>query len=184
MKSKADPDVWMRDSRDIWEYIVVYVDDLIVAMKHAQSFFDELQSPKIGFTMKGVGKPTYHLGADFFRDEDSTLCLGSQMYAKCLCSNFSSLYGEELKAVFSPLDHDNHPELDDSPLCGPDDIAKFQSLIGACHWMISLCRFDIAQAIMPLSCFRHCPRQGHTDQLKRLYPQIPTRNHPFSHWHP
>ena len=61
-KSKADPDVWMRDSGDIWEYIVVYVDDLSVAMKHAQSFFDELQSPKIGFTMKGVGKPTYTLG--------------------------------------------------------------------------------------------------------------------------
>ena len=152
-KSKADPDVWMRDSGDIWEYVVVYVDDLIVAMKHAQSFFDELQSPRIGFNMKGMGKPMYHLGADFFRDEDGTLCLGSQTYAKRLCSNFSSLYGEEPKAIFSPLDHDDHPDLDDSPLCGPDDIAKFQSLIGACQWMISLCRFDIAQPIMSLSCF-------------------------------
>ena len=143
----------MRDSRDVWEYIVVYIGDLIVAMKHAQTFFDELQSPKIGFTMKGVGNPTYHLGADFFRDEDGTLCLGSQTYAKCLCLNFSSLYGEEPKAIFSPMDHDDHPELDDSPLCGPDNIAKFQSLIGACQWMILLCRFDIAQAIMSLSCF-------------------------------
>ena len=124
-----------------------------VAMKNAQSFFDELQSPKIGFTMKDMGKPTYHLGADFFHDEDSTLCLGSQTYAKPLCWSFSLLYGEEPKPIFSPLDHDDHPELDDSPLCSPDDIAKFQSLIGACQWMISLCHFDIAQAIMSLSCF-------------------------------
>ena len=65
-KSKADPDVWMCDSGDVWEYVVVYVDDLIVAMRNAQSFFDELQSPKIGFTMKGMGKPTYHHGADSF----------------------------------------------------------------------------------------------------------------------
>ena len=34
--------------------------------------------------------------------------------------------------------------------------------------MILLCRFDIAQAIMSLSCFRHCPRQGHIDQLKHV----------------
>ena len=66
------------------------------------------------------------------------------------------------------MDHDDHPELDDSPLCGPDDIAKFQSLIGACQWMISLCCFDIAQAIMSLSRFRHCQRQGHIDQLKHV----------------
>ena len=72
------------------------------------------------------------------------------------------------KDLLSPLDHEDHPKLDDSPLCGPDDTAKFQSLIGACQWMISLCRFDIAHAIMSLSRFRHCPRQGHIDRLKRV----------------
>ena len=159
----------MRDAGDAWEYIVIYVDDIIVAMKDPKSFFDELQDPdKVGFKMKGVGSPTYHLGADFFRDDDGTLCLGSQTYAKRLCSNFECLYGESPKGVFSPLEHDDHPELDDSPFCGPEATSKFQSLIGACQWMISLCRMDIAQAIMSLSHFRHCPRQGHVDRLKRV----------------
>ena len=85
------------------------------------------------------------------------------MYAKCLCSTFKSLFGEQPKAVFSALDHDDHPELDDSPLCGPDETAKFQSLIGVCQWMISLCHFDIVHAIMSLSRFQHCPCQGHVD---------------------
>ena len=31
--SFVDPDVWMRDAGDCYEYIVVYMDDLIVAMK-------------------------------------------------------------------------------------------------------------------------------------------------------
>ena len=167
--SHVDPDVWMRDAGDAWEYIVVYVDDIIVAMKDPKSFFDELQDPdKVDFKMKGVGSLTYHLGADFFRDDDGTLCLGSQTYAKRLCSNFECLYGESPKSVFSPLEHDDHPELDDSLFCGPEDTSKFQSLIGACQWMISLCRMDIAQAIMSLSRFRHCPRQGHVDRLKRV----------------
>ena len=47
-KSKADPDVWMHDSGDVWEYVVVDIDNLIVVMKNAHSFFDELQSPKLG----------------------------------------------------------------------------------------------------------------------------------------
>ena len=167
--SHVDPDVWMRDTGDTWEYIMVYVDDIIVAMKDPKSFFDELQDPdKVGFKMKGVGSPTYHLGADFFRDDDGTLCLGSQTYAKHLCSNFERLYGEAPKSVFSPLDHDDHPELNDSPFCGPEDTSKFQSLIGACQWMISLYHMDIAQAIMSLSRFRHCPCQGHVDRLKQV----------------
>ena len=146
--------------------IVVYVDNIIVAMKDPKSFFDELQDPdKVGFKMKGVGLPTYHLGADFFLDDDGMLCLGSQTYAKRLCSR---LYGEPPKSVFSPLEHDDHLELDDSPFCGPEDTSKFQSLIGACQWMISLCRMDIAQAIMSLSRFRHCSHQGHVDHLKRV----------------
>ena len=153
----------MRDIGDVWVYIVTYVDDIIVAMKDAQGFFDALQGPNVGFTMKGIGKPTYHLGTDFFCNADGTLCLSSQTYSKRLCSSFESLYGEQPKTFFSPLDHEDHPKLDDSPLCGPDDTAMFQSLIGACQWMISLCRFDIAHAIMSLSCFRHCPPQGHID---------------------
>ena len=141
----------MHDPGHVWEYIMVYVDDITVAMKDAQASFDELQGPNVGFTMKGVGKPTYHLGSDFFCDGNVTLSLGAQTYAKHLCSTFESLYGEQPKPVFSPLDHDDHPELDDSPLSGPDDTAMFQSLIGACQLMISLCHFDITQAIMSLS---------------------------------
>ena len=38
--------------------------------------------------MKGIGAPTYHLGADFFHDDDGTLCLGAQTYSKQLVANF------------------------------------------------------------------------------------------------
>ena len=138
-QSRVDPDLWTHDGGSVWEYVVVYVDDIIVAMKNAQEFFDELQGPNVGFKMKGISKPSYHLGAEFYHDDDSTLCYSSQTYAKCLCASFELLFGEQPKMYFAPLDPDDHHELDDTPLCGPNDTAKFQSLIGVCQWMISLC---------------------------------------------
>ena len=87
----------------------MYVDDIIVAMKDPHAFFDKLQGPEVGFKMKGIGAPTYHLGADFFHNDDGTLCLGAQTYSKQLVANFEQLYGEPPKAVFSALEHDDQP---------------------------------------------------------------------------
>ena len=41
--SKADPDVWMRKNGDFYDYVAVYVDDLVVAAKKAQTVLDTLQ---------------------------------------------------------------------------------------------------------------------------------------------
>ena len=169
--SYADPDVWMRAPPNPfapYKYIVVYVDDLFVAMKDPLAFLQELQTDPWNYKLKGVGPPRYHLGVDFFRDSDGTLCMGTQTYAKRLLSNFEKLFGTLPPPVRSPLPEHDRPELDDTPLCGPDDVAKYQSILGACQWMISLVRFDLCEAIMSLSRFRHCPRRGHLDRLKRV----------------
>ena len=80
--SYADPDVWMREGKHSYEYIVVYVDDLIVAMMDPELFFDQLQAPLVNFKLKGVAPANYHLGGDLFHDDDRTLCFGSQTYSK------------------------------------------------------------------------------------------------------
>ena len=43
--SKADPDIWMRSSKDgtHYEYIAVYVDDLAVCMQDPQAICDTLK---------------------------------------------------------------------------------------------------------------------------------------------
>ena len=66
----------MQDVGDAWDYAVIHVGNIIVAMKNPQKFFNDLQGPDVGFMMKGTGKLMYHLGADFFWDDDGTLCLG------------------------------------------------------------------------------------------------------------
>ena len=88
-------------------------------------------------------------------------------------SNFESLFKEAPKPSFSPLDHEDRPELDTSELCGPDDTAKFQSLIDACQWMISLCRLNLVHSIMSLSRYHHAPPKGHLDCLMRVCGYVP-----------
>ena len=93
--------------------------------------------------------------------------MGTQTYVKRLLSNYEKLLGNLPTPVHSPLPEHDRPELDDTPLCGPDDVAKYQSLLGTCQWMISLVCFDLCEAIMSLSHYHHhCPCHGHLDRLK------------------
>ena len=146
----ADPDVWIRDAGDVYEYVGVYVDDLLVAMKEPEKFFEALQAEPHNYKLKGVEEPKYHLGADFFRDSDGTLCCGVQTYIKRLMECYVQMFGEEPKPCKSPLEKNDHPEIDNSEPCTPDETAKYLSLIGALQWKISLVQMDIAMTVMTL----------------------------------
>ena len=39
VSSKADPDLWMHPAGSCYEYVCVYVDDLLVVMKKPETFF-------------------------------------------------------------------------------------------------------------------------------------------------
>jgi len=59
--------------------------------------------------------------------------------------------------VTSPIEKSDHPELDTSDLLDEDDTIKYQSLIGALQWVVSIGRFDVMMAVMTLSSFRAAP---------------------------
>ena len=74
--SKAEGDVWMRDMGDHYECIGVYVDDLIIASRNPKGIIDALTAKPHKFKLKGTGEVDFHLGCDYFRDDDGTLCVG------------------------------------------------------------------------------------------------------------
>ena len=55
---KADTDVWMRAMDGIYEFIWVYVDDLMMAMKDLAAFCELLKSEH-GYKLKGDGDLKY-----------------------------------------------------------------------------------------------------------------------------
>ena len=77
--------------------------------------------------------------------------------------------GESLSQVKSPLDKNDHPELDNSELASDNLITKFMSTVGQLQWAATLGRYDILAHVMSMSRFRLAPKQGHIERMKRIY---------------
>ena len=169
--SKADPDVWMKDCGDHWEYVCTWVDDLLYAGSDGEGFFQELRD--IGYKLKGVGEPSYHLGGDFKRvtEPENMLLWGSYTYIKKMLSQYELMFDEPVpnKKIHAPLVPGDHPEIDDSDFLGQHETSIYLSMIGAMQWAVALGRIDIFAAVMTMSRFRAAPRVGHLERLKRIY---------------
>jgi hypothetical protein len=112
------------------------------------------------FKLKGTGPISFHLWMDFTRDEDNTLCVSPAKFIDKLVTSYEKTFGiKPNTSVTSPLEKGDHPELDTFELCTTDEIAQYQSMIGALQWILTIGRFDINTAVM--SGFRMAPRVGH-----------------------
>ena len=164
----AEPDIWMRDAGDHYEYIAVYSDDLTIASKDPEAIITEL-TDTFKFKLKGTGKINYLLGCDYYRDKGGCLCMRPKKYIEKMMATYERLFGGPPKMYSTPLEPNDTPELDTSEFLETAGIKIFQSLIGACQWVVQLGRFDIAVHVMSLGSFRPAPRVGHLDRIKRVY---------------
>jgi Reverse transcriptase (RNA-dependent DNA polymerase) len=92
-QSKAESDIWMRENNGLYEYIAVYIDDLLIAARDPGEI---ARTPEKAhkFKLKGVGPLTYHLGCDYFHDQDGTLvCYGPQKYIAKIMEQFDNMFG-------------------------------------------------------------------------------------------
>jgi len=172
----AEPDIWMRDQGDHYEYIAVYCDDLTIASRNPEAITDELEHVH-KFKLKGSGELNYLLGCDYYRDANNTLCMEPRKYIEKMDDTYFQLFGEKPKQCQTPLEKNDHPELDESPLLDDKGIKIYQSLVGACQWVIQLGRFDISVHVMSMSSFRAAPREGHLKRMKRIYGYIMKYKH-------
>ena len=167
-QSRAEDDIWIRRNGDVYEYMAIYVDDICIVAKDPAKNINILQD-KYEYKLKNTGEISYHLGCDFFRDSTGTLCISPKTYIEKMETTYKRMFGCSPKPVSSPLENNDHPELDTSEELDNEDIKKYQSLIGALQWAVSIGRIDVTTAIMTMSGFRVAPRKGHLDRVKRIY---------------
>jgi hypothetical protein len=167
-QTRAEAEIWMRENDGLYEYIAVYVDDLLIAAKDPGSITKVL-SEKHKFKLKGVGPLTYHLGCDYFRDDDGTLCCGPRKYIAKIMDQYENMFGCKPREYTSPLEKGDHPEIDQTEELDDKGIKQYQTMIGCLQWAVSLGRFDIQTATMTMSRFRVAPRSGHLARLQRMY---------------
>jgi hypothetical protein len=124
---------------------------------------------KYNFKLKGTGEIEHHLGMSFRRNNRNELCISPQQYIEKMVENYKRLFGKSpLHCSQSPLESNDHPEINSSKFLGEDNIQKYQSLIGAMQGAISIGHFHIAVHVMTMSSFRASPRHGHLERVKHM----------------
>ena len=189
--SKADFDLWIRPKGDHHECVATCVDDILVFSRDPMPIIEEIRKT---FVLKGVGKPEYYLGGNFhvakdvehvkevgndnpqhhlselWLKEDVKMAFSARTYIEQSLEKLERMMGVQSFALRnSPMAAEAHPELDDSPLLGPEDHSKFRSLVGCANWLVTLGRFDVAYAVNAYSRFSMAPRQGHLEGMIRVF---------------
>ena len=120
--------------------------------------------------VKGDGNLNYHLGADYFEDPDETFVSQPRKYIDKLADTYKRLFNDDPpKGYKTPLDKNDHPELDTSEILEEDVAAKYLTMVGQLQWLVTLGRFDLHAKVATMSRLRAAPRQGHMDRLKWIY---------------
>ena len=172
--SKADQCIWLKKNEklNIYEYITVYVDDLCIAAKDPKEIINVLKS-KYHLKVKGDGPLTYHLKADYFPNPDGTMVSQPKKYIEKLKETYRRLFNTEpSKGLKTPLDKNDHPELDTSEILEGQEVNHYLTMVGQLQWLITLGRFDIQAQVITMSRFRAQPRKGHLDRSKRIYAYV------------
>jgi hypothetical protein len=102
--SLADKDILMRDKCNHYEYIADYVDNLAIGSKAPKEITDELKNT-YKFKLKGTGPIKFHLGCDFYRDEDGTLCFGPKKYIEKMVDAYLRMFGSKPTAKVQYTEH-------------------------------------------------------------------------------
>ena len=81
------------------------------------------------------------------------------------------------KNMRTPLDKNDHPELDDTELLIGESIQHYITMVGQLQWLVTLGRFDIHAQVTTMSRFRSAPKKGHLEKLQRIYGYVLKTKH-------
>ena len=117
---------------------------------------------KYKLKVKGDGPLTYHLGADYYHDPDVTMVSHPKKYIEILKETYVRLLNTEpSKGLETPLEKNDHPELDASDILEGQQVNHYLTMVGQLQWLTTLGRFDIQAQVITMSRFQAQPRQRH-----------------------
>jgi hypothetical protein len=185
----ADPDIWMRqnckpDGTKYWEYVLCYVDDILVVSHDPQKVMNYLEE---SYTLKAgsVGPPKDYLGAQVTKyslapNGRECWAMSSDLYIKRAIADVERELAQIDRALKSkastPMTAGYRPELDISDELDPRRANYFQGLIGVLRWIVELGRVDILVAVAMLSRYLAMPRTGHLEEAIHVFAYLKQYN--------
>ena len=180
--TKADPDVWIRNSGTHYDMVLVYVDDILIFAKDPKVTVDEL-GKMYELKPESVHEPDIYLGADMEmvqlpNGKVEWAIMGSKTYVKNAVKVVEALIAEcnpeaKLKTTArNPFPSGYKPELDVKPELNDELGSRFLQLIGILRWAIELGRMDIFVEVSQLSQHQALPSRGHLEALYHIFADL------------
>lgn len=177
----GDPDVWYRaaekeDKSEYYEYILVYVDDLLNVSYCLDSILDILEN-HFKYRLKDVGAPKRYLGATIERVDvagSNSWSMSAKEYLEKALPVIEERFGplKQNNKVTTPLPKEYHPELDNSEFLNDEHIEIYQSYMGILRWAVELGRIDLCHAASLMARFYTAPRTDHLTKVLGIFAYI------------
>ena len=176
----ADPDVWRRPGikstgEKYYEYFITYVDDLLAIGEDPKGILTEIQH-NFKFKNDKIEEPSNYLGAVLKRKNingKDIWTMTSLDYVKASVANVEEACKNKRwklpKRPNTPMSREYIPEMDGSPELNSTDTTWYQELIGILRWATEIGRVDILLETSILSQYQAAPREGHLEQLLRIF---------------
>jgi hypothetical protein len=178
MKPAAKP-----TGQQYYEYILVYVDNVLVFSHDPQAIMNELSH---NYTLKegSVWPPSEYLGSDIALFDVPPSADGTMQVTRCWSMSAATYIiravtdvqrtlndvGQQLKTkVKTPMSDGYCSELDASPELDDRRANYFQGLIGILRWIVELGMIDIIVAVALLSRFFASSCEGHLEQVFHIF---------------
>lgn len=161
--SKSDTSLFFYNKRNQSIFVLVYVDDIIVASSSLEGTKTLLADLEKDFALKDLGDLHYFLGIEV-KKLSAGLLLSQQWYATDILTRTGM---NKCKAVDTPLMSTEKLSAYEGDPLGPEDCTKFRSVVGALQYL-TLTRPDLSFAVNKVCQFLHSPTTTHWSAVKRI----------------
>lgn len=161
-QSETDPCLYTKVIDDVWIYLIIYVDDIIIGSKEEKLINDVIDMLRRSFDIVNLGNLSNYLGMSIERDDKGIFYLSQPKYIKRI---IDSVGLHEAKISSYPLDpgYENIENSEDVM----EDSTKYQKLIGELLYVAVHSRPDIAATVSILSQRIKCAKDLDWTEAKR-----------------
>ncbi len=161
--SQADPGLFISERKDGTAYVLVHVDDLLVAAPQLSTVQHVKQALSSVFTIHDMGPAKFYLGMEILRDRGQhALLLSQKRFASDVVLRFGM---SEAKPKSIPLSTAVKLSKDaGDPLAGQ----PYSELVGALLYLSVCTRPDIAHSVGMLARYMSAPTTAHWEAAKSV----------------
>ena len=161
--SKADTSLFFYKKGNYVIFMLVYVDDIIVASSSQEAVDALLRDLEKEFAIKDLGKLHYFLGIQVQRKKDELL-MTQERYASEILQRVNM---QLCKPVKTPLCTTEKLSITSGTRLGVEDSTRYRSIVGALQYL-TLTRPDLSFAVNKVCQFLHSPTIVHWEAVKRI----------------